>query len=56
MNTGPSSTQPLKETVTPELTTVKTTQDVTPKPLTDASTNGYQMARHQSTRPIFLHK
>ena len=34
-NTEPSSTQPDKETVTPDLPTAKTTQDVTPKPLRD---------------------
>ena len=34
-NTELLSTQPIKETVTPDLTTVKTTEDVTPKPLTD---------------------
>ena len=34
-NTEPSSTQPIKETLTPNLATVKTTQDVTQKPLTD---------------------
>ena len=69
INTEPSSTQPIKETVTPHLTTVKATQDVTPKPLTidmkpysrcrrwihfvNVSPNGYQMARHQSMRPIY---
>ena len=35
MKTEPSSTQLIKETVTPDLTTVKTAQDATPKPLTD---------------------
>ena len=34
-NTEASSTQPNKETVTPDLTTVKTIQDVMLKPLTD---------------------
>ena len=33
-NTEPSSTQPIKEAVTPDLTTVQTTQDITPKLLT----------------------
>ena len=35
VNTEFLSTQPIKEPVTPDFTTVKTTQDVTPKPLTD---------------------
>ena len=35
MQTEFSRTQPDKETVTPDLTTVKTIQDVIPKPLTD---------------------
>ena len=35
MNTEPSNTQPDKETVTSDLTIVKTIQDVTQKPLTD---------------------
>ena len=34
MDTEPSNTQPIKETVTPDLTTVETTHDITPKPLT----------------------
>ena len=33
-DTEPSSTQPIKETVTPDLTTVETTQDIIPTPLT----------------------
>ena len=33
-DTEPSSTQPIKETVTPDLTTVETIQNITPKPLT----------------------
>ena len=35
MNTELPNTQPDKEMVIPDLTTVKSTQDVTPKPLTD---------------------
>ena len=35
MNTEPPNTQPDKEKVTSDLITVKTTQVVTPKPLTD---------------------
>ena len=35
MNTEPSNIHPNRETVTPDLTTVKVNQDVTPKPLTD---------------------
>ena len=34
-NTELLSTQPIKEPVTPDFTTVETTQDVTPKPITD---------------------
>ena len=30
----PSNPQPIRETVMPDLTTVKTSQDITPKPLT----------------------
>ena len=33
-DTEPSNPQPTKDTVTSDLTTVKTTQDITPKPLT----------------------
>ena len=33
-DTEPSNTQPIKETVTPDVTTVETTQDITTKPLT----------------------
>ena len=32
MNTEPSNTQSIKKPVTPDLTTVETTQDITPKP------------------------
>ena len=35
INIEPSSTQSIKKTVTPDLTTMKTPQDVTKKPLTD---------------------
>ena len=31
--TEPSTPQPIKETVTPDLSTVETSQDITPKPL-----------------------
>ena len=34
MDTEPSSTQSIKKPVTPDLTTVETAQDITPKPLT----------------------
>ena len=34
MDTEPSNSQPIKETVTLDLTTVETAQDITPKPLT----------------------
>ena len=34
MDTEPSNTQPIKDTVTPDITTVKTTQDITRKPPT----------------------
>ena len=34
MDLEPLSTQPIMETVTPDLTTVETTQDITAKPLT----------------------
>ena len=70
-DTEPSNTQPIKETVTLDLTTVETAQDITLKPLTadmkpycrcrrwihfvNTSPNGYQMARHQSIRPIYSH-
>ena len=33
-DTKPSNTQPIKETVTLDLTTVETSQDTTPQPLT----------------------
>ena len=32
--TDPSNTQPIKEAVIPDFTTVETTQDIMPKPLT----------------------
>ena len=34
MDTEPSNAQTIKETVTPDITTVDTNQDITPKPLT----------------------
>ena len=34
MATEPSNTQSIKKPVTPDLTMVETTQDITPKPLT----------------------
>ena len=72
MDTEPSSIQTIKETVTPDVTTVDTTQDITLKPLSadgcktllqmqkidpflKASPNSYQMARHNSMRPIYSH-
>ena len=39
MDTEPSNSQTIKETVTPDVTTMDTTQDITPKPLT---ANGHE--------------
>ena len=53
MNTEPSNTQPDNETVTPDLTTVKTTQDVTPKPLMQDRHEA--MLQMQKTDPFCKH-